>query len=164
MRDVIAERLDLLEDRTRQDEERLADLEERAHHDGERILVLEEDNWRLKGGKGIFPGRANAEGRERKIVEPTPLWEEVSERGPGFWAKIWAFNSKAEQTAGIDDGVEKALIVLTEEDKTNREASPMERKNGATPSARSPAVITKIRPTLNPESLTSDEKTPTSSH
>lgn len=115
MRDVIAERLELLEDRTRQDEERLADLEEKSHHDEERILILEEENWRLNGGKGVFPGRTDAEERERKIVEPTPLWEEVSEKGTGFWARVWDFGRRARETAGVEDAVDETLIALIEE-------------------------------------------------
>lgn len=128
MRDVIAERLELLEDRTRQDEERLAELEEKSHLDEERILTLEEEKWRLNGGKGIFPGRADVEGRERKVVEPTPLWEEVSEKGTGFWAKVWDFGRKA------GDTVDQTLVVPTEG------AFPEERGNRAPPS-QPPAVI-----------------------
>lgn len=149
-RDVIAERLELLGDRTRQDEERLAELESRSHRDEERILALEEDNWRLKGGKGVFPGRKSAEERERKIIEPTPLWEEVSENSTGLWARIWGFGRKVEEKAGVGNAFEKTLVVLTEEPKVNGEASPMEHKDEATSPARLPAVIKKIRP-INPE-------------
>lgn len=149
-RDVIAERLELLGDRTRQDGERLAELEARSHRDEERILALEEDNWRLKGGNGVFPGRKIAEGRERKIIEPTPLWEEVSENGTSLWARVWGFGRKVEEKAGVGDAFEKTLVVLTEEPKFNGEASPMEHKNETTSPARSPAVIKKIRP-INPE-------------
>ncbi|KAF8469685.1 optic atrophy 3 protein-domain-containing protein [Kalaharituber pfeilii] len=49
--DVVTERLELLEERTRQDEERLK--------------ALEEEVWRLKGGRD----------EERKVVEVVPLWE-----------------------------------------------------------------------------------------
>lgn len=147
-RDVIAERLELLGDRTRQDEERLAALEEKSRHDEERVLALEEENWRLKGGKGIFPGRESAEGRERKIIEPTPLWGEDSEKGGGLWARVRELGRKADEKARVGDVVEKTLVVLTEEVKTSGEVS---RGNGATPPARSPAVIRKIRPTLNSE-------------
>lgn len=130
MRDVIAERLELLEDRTRQDEERLAGLEEKSHRDEERILTLEEENWRLNGGKGIFPGRTDAEVRGRKVVEPTPLWEEVSEKGTGFWARVSDFGRKARETAGAGDAVDKTLVALAEE-KATQETSP---GNGAPPS------------------------------
>lgn len=161
-RDLVAERLELLEDRTRQDEERLAELEERTHHDEERILMLEEENWRLKGGKGTF----HAERKERKIIEPTPLWQEASEKGASIWTKILGLTGRAGgraegKTGDVPEVTEKALIGPKEE------GSPMERRSTTAVVARSPAIIKRIRPTLNPEPLTSDEtivKTPTPSH
>lgn len=149
-RDVIAERLELLGDRTRQDEERLAELEAKSHYDEERVLALEEDNWRLKGGKGVFPGRKSAEGRERKIIEPTPLWEEASENGTGLWARVWGFGRKVEEKAGVGDVFEKTLVVLTEEPKVNREVSPIEHKNETHPQPGRQLSLKKIRP-INPE-------------
>lgn len=131
-RDVIAERLELLENRTKQDEERLAELELRSHYDEERILTLEEENWWLKGGRGVFPGREGLK-RERKIVEPTPLWESMSDGGTGFWAKLWRINDTKTADAIVD--------VLAAADEGMR----------AQETARSPAIMMKTRPISIPE-------------
>lgn len=94
-RDVIAERLELLELRMRQDEERLAQLEEQGSLDEKRIIALEEEGWKLRGGKGVYPGH-DGERRERKITEPTPLWESVSDTGTTLWGKFLSFGDRNE--------------------------------------------------------------------
>ncbi|KAI5780677.1 optic atrophy 3 protein-domain-containing protein [Peziza echinospora] len=73
--DIIAERLDLLEERNRQDEE--------------RILWLEEKVWRLEGRKG--PARN---------IQALPLWEGGEVKEP-WWRRIlpekWSQNTAEEE-------------------------------------------------------------------
>lgn len=162
-RDLVLERLELLEDRTRQDEERLVELEERSRHDEEQILMLEEENWRQKGGRGVFPGREHAEKKERKIFEPTPLWEEVSQKSSSLWTSIWGFGNRNEDDVG--DKTKMAFAVVNGTQQANGEESPTDYRNTAA-SSRLPAILKRIRPTSSPELPTSDEtavKTPTPS-
>jgi hypothetical protein len=93
-RDTVAERLDLLEQRNRQDEERLAEIEDINKEQSARILRLEEQVWRLKGNKGEFKGEQIG-GRE---WTPTPLWE-PKEGQKGFWNKVWNLGRPGEVKA-----------------------------------------------------------------
>ncbi|RPB14289.1 hypothetical protein P167DRAFT_534131 [Morchella conica CCBAS932] len=114
-RDVIAERLDLLEVRMRQDEERLAQLEEHGSLDEKRIIALEEEIWKLGGGKGVYPGH-RGERKERKIIEPTPLWESVSDTGTSLWGKLWPFGVSGEEdtaNAEVDKNIEAGVSTKT---------------------------------------------------
>jgi hypothetical protein len=112
---VIEERLDLLEVRMRQDEERLAQLEEQGSIDEKRIIALEEETWRLGGGKGVYPGHGG-ERKERKIIEPTPLWESVSDKGTSLWGKLWLFGVSGEEDAAnaeVDKNIEAGVSTKT---------------------------------------------------
>jgi hypothetical protein len=107
-RDTVAERLDLLEQRNRQDEERLAEIEDINKVQTDRILRLEEEIWKLKGNKGEFKGEPIG-GRE---WTPTPLWE-PKEGQKGFWKKVWTLGRpgevKAEESTEGEAAAEGAM-------------------------------------------------------
>lgn len=85
-RDMVLERLELLETRERQVQERL-EKQERETDLKKRVLSLEEQLWKDKGGKGEFPG-ASA-GTAVKSWQPTPLWEPKSGLEKSFWQRVW---------------------------------------------------------------------------
>lgn len=105
-RDIVAERLDLLEDRNRQDEQRLEELERRDRENQERLYSLEEEVWKLRGGKGKWPGHKNK--IEYKTWEPKPLWEPKEKSEGGLMDWVWRFGQKTEAPTDA----EKAVIVL----------------------------------------------------
>ncbi|KAL7273298.1 hypothetical protein RUND412_003861 [Rhizina undulata] len=143
--DMVTERLHLLEERERQDEVRLEQIEKRNRQFEERILELEEENWKLKGGKGKFPGRERAEKLRAEMEELvlTPLWEMVEKKGT--WSKIWNWgeskeegkDNKAEEKPG--EGTSTALVKSaqaaeskTQESGKGGDKSPESSKENAT--------------------------------
>jgi len=95
-RDMVADRLEELEERNLVDEERLMKLEERTREGEDKVLRLEEENWRLRGGKGEFPGRKISEDKrvaeEKILAERTTPVKIVKEKG--FWSRIWGFGKE----------------------------------------------------------------------
>lgn len=95
-RDMVADRLEELEERNLADEERLKRLEEQTREGEDRVLRLEEENWRLKGGKGEFPGRKIS--KDKRVAEEKMLAERcipvkiVKEKG--FWSRIWGLGKE----------------------------------------------------------------------
>lgn len=82
--DVVTERLERLEERTRQDETRLQELEDEI--------------WRVKGGKGPRPSWG---------MDVVPLWE-GQEKLP--WWKRWVQGLGGQQNKEGDDSSEKDII------------------------------------------------------
>lgn len=93
-RDTVSERLDLLEQRNRQDEERMGEMEAVEKELADRVFQLEEEVWKLRGGQGEFKGRP-VKGRE---WVPTPLWE-PKEQAKGFWRRVWTTGKEVEAEA-----------------------------------------------------------------
>lgn len=138
-RDEITERLDLLETRNRQDIERLEALEERDRRNEERILQLEEEHWRIKGGKGEFPGRK--EMQYIKVYEPSPLWEAPAKATAGFWRDVWQ-----SVTGPKEKDLEKGEVVLAKEGKeATEDAVPEAADRTPTPTSRPNAPEIKPR-------------------
>ncbi|KAI5799019.1 optic atrophy 3 protein-domain-containing protein [Geopyxis carbonaria] len=100
-RDIVQERITLLEDRNRQDEQRLAELEERDRKTEERVLSLEEQLWKAQGNKGDFPGKKNSE--IFKTWEPKPLWIEEKKPDDGMWKSLvmWVKGHKEDTEAEV---------------------------------------------------------------
>jgi len=95
-RDMVADRLEELEERNLADEERLKMLEERTRGGEDRVLRLEEENWRLRGGKGEFPGRKISEDKrvaEEKILAERPIPVKIVKE-KGFWSWIWGLGKE----------------------------------------------------------------------
>ncbi|CAZ84279.1 unnamed protein product [Tuber melanosporum] len=95
-RDMVADRLEGLEERNLVDEERFKRLEEQTRESEDRVLKLEEENWKLKGGKGKFPGRKISEDKrvaEEKMLAERPIPVKfVKEKG--FWSWIWGLGKE----------------------------------------------------------------------
>lgn len=114
-RDMVADRLEELEERNLVDEERLKRLEEQSREGEDRVLKLEEENWKLKGGKGEFPGRKISE--DKRVAEEKMLAERcipvkiVKEKG--FWSRIWGLGK--EKVEDIREPPDNALETTAEQ-------------------------------------------------
>ncbi|RPA90119.1 hypothetical protein L873DRAFT_1719274 [Choiromyces venosus 120613-1] len=122
-RDMVSDRLEELEERNFIEEERLKRLEERAREEEDRILRLEEENWKLKGGKGEFPGRKVSE--DKRIAEDKMLAERsisvkiVKEKG--FWTRIWEFGR--EKVEDIREPPGNTLETIAKQAPTAKDAT-----------------------------------------
>lgn len=103
-KDVVKERLELLEERNKQDEERLEELERRDRRHEELLMRLEDELWKLSGGKGERKKHDKEKFRE---WEKKPLWTEKKKGKETIWQKTWDF-----VTGGSPDEVEEAEIKL----------------------------------------------------
>jgi hypothetical protein len=107
-RDIVTERLELLEQRKRQDEKRLEEQEELNKLQQEKLIELEKQIWILRGNREEdFPG---GEIRGQNWT-PTPLWEKPLKEGMGVWQKIWNLGRS------IEDKTEEVVKEVKNEDK-----------------------------------------------
>lgn len=92
-RDIVTERLELLEQRKRQDEQRLEEQEKLNKLQQEKLIELEKQIWILRGNREEdFPG---GEIRGQNWT-PTPLWEKPLKEGMGVWQKVWNLGRSVE--------------------------------------------------------------------
>jgi len=131
-RDVVAERLELLESRTNQDEERLRQLEELDHQNEEHIHKLEEEIWKLKGGKGEYPHQAKK--RVREVVEPIQLWQAPKDER-SIWSRIWSSAVDTKGSKGEEGKEENEVIVKVPAKKDGASAATNQISPGEAPSA-----------------------------
>jgi len=93
-RDTVQERLELLENRKRQDEMRLEEQERINKVQQERLLALEREMWKLMGRKEEgFPG----EKVDVKEWTPTPLWEKPKKKEGGYWERVWTLGRQPKE-------------------------------------------------------------------
>ncbi|CUS11059.1 unnamed protein product [Tuber aestivum] len=123
-RDMVTDRLEELEERNLIDEDRLERLEERTREGEDKVLRLEEENWRLKGGKGEFPGRKISQDKrvaeEKILAERSVPVRTVKEKGS--WSWIWG-----PEREKVEDPREAPGNAL---ETTTRQASAKDATNG----------------------------------
>lgn len=137
-RDMVTDKLEELAGRNAGAEERLETLEERGREDEERILALEEENWKLKGGKGEFPGRKASEikraAEEQRLAENTITVKAV--KGRGLWSRIWGLgreeveDDKGEDVNASEEKAREAAKKDTEPRKGNPIVVPLSQLAG----------------------------------
>jgi len=133
-RDMVSDKLEELAGLNAGAEERLKTLEERGREDEERILALEEENWRLKGGKGEFPGREASEKKraaEEKRLAKNPITVKVV-KDKGLWRRIWRLGrEEVEDDKGSDGNtLEERARKDTEPRKENPVVVPLSQLAG----------------------------------
>lgn len=90
--DTVAERLEKLEERGRQDLERLVEMERREREVLEELWRVEVRLWEVGGRKGRRPELREVEGREWKVLELGVEQEE----GKGWWGRVWNLGKRGE--------------------------------------------------------------------
>ncbi|KAI5812197.1 optic atrophy 3 protein-domain-containing protein [Pyronema omphalodes] len=118
-RDVVTERLELLEQRKRQDEMRLEEQEELNKLQQEKLIELEKQIWILRGNREEdFPG---GEIRGQSWT-PTPLWEKPLKEGMGVWQRVWRLGG------GVKEEGEAQKEAAEENKEETKEKEQIERK------------------------------------
>ena len=100
-KDVVQERLDLLEERNRQDEMRLEELERRDRSQEQVILKLMDEVWQLSGGKGEKPSQKKE--WEFTEWEKKPLYVKQVKGTPSIWKRTKKFITGGSSEAEEED-------------------------------------------------------------